>query len=230
MREKFFQEGNYKLRLDDIKPKEAKPHNRIHLNFSMPLRIDPKDAAGDDLKYAPTRIRRLAEIVSNIDLNCPRIPITTKLPGIDIEIFPTPPTSKTVPVLVCLSNAIVRDIEIDRSKKGEIRLYFSLGIAWDTSVWKWGGKQIFMDCFAKFSQSQSELFDDNPADEAISKPASASEEAVEDLARDLGTDAPDRSQTPLIDPLQTDQKPRRARPKKMKALPWKGARDARPHA
>jgi hypothetical protein len=129
-----------------------------------------------------------------------------------------------------LSNAIVRDIEIDRSKKGEIRLYFSLGIAWDTSVWKWGGKQIFMDCFAKFSQSQSELFDDNPADEAISKPASASEEAVEDLARDLGTDAPDRSQTPLIDPLQTDQKPRRARPKKMKALPWKGARDARPHA
>jgi hypothetical protein len=230
MREKFFQEGSYKLRLDDIKPKEAKPHNRIHLNFSMPLRIDPKDPAGDDLKYAPTRIRRLAEIVSNIDLNCPRIPITTKLPGIDIEIFATPPTSKTVPLVVCLSNSIVRDIEIDRSKKGEIRLYFSLGIAWDTSVWKWGGKQVFMDCFAKFSQSQSELFDDNAADEAISKPASASADPVEQLARDLGTDAPEAPQSPLIDPLQADPKPRRGRARKMKVIPGKGARDVRPHA
>jgi hypothetical protein len=233
MREKFFQEGHYKLRLDDIRPKDAKPHNRIHLNCSMLL-------TEDDLKHAPTKVRRVWEIVSNPELDTVKIAITSKLKGMDLEIFPTPPVSQKVPLLVCLSNCILRDIEVHRRLKGEIRLYFSLGLAFDSGVWKWGGKQFAMDCFVKFSQSQSELFaDDNPADQAI--PPSAERERlreaeIDDLATPLGTNATASLETPGIDPLRAvdvRDPDRKRKAKKMKAL-WanqkKGRSDARPNA
>lgn len=225
MREKFFEEGHYKLRLDHIQPKEAKPHNRIHLNCSMPL-------LEDDLKHAPTKIRRLAEIVANIELDTSKILLTTKLPGIDIEIFPTPPTAKTVPVIICLTNCILRDLQLNRSKKGELRLYFAIGIAWDTGVWKWGGKQFSMDCFAKFSKSQTELFDDHPADQAITQPSA---EQVEALAQELAGNRPASPQTPLIDPLEADSKRKRGHVRKSRkpgvlAFNKKGSRDVRPNA
>jgi hypothetical protein len=226
MREKFFQEGHYKLRLDDIRLKDAKPVNRIHLNCSMLL-------TEEDLKHAPTKIRRVWEIVANPELDAVKIAITSKLKGMDLEIFAIPPTSKNVPLLVALSNCILRDIEVHRRLKGEIRLYFTLGIPFDSAVWKWGGKQFTMDCFAKFSQSQSELFDDNAADQAI-EPSRERERlavaAVEDLAAQLGTNATASLETPGIDPLGTTAK-RKTKAKKMKAL-WarEKARDARPHA
>jgi hypothetical protein len=234
MREKFFQEGHYKLRLDDIKPKQAKPHNRIHLNCSMLL-------LEEDLRYAPTKIRRVWEIVSNPELDTVKIAITSKLAGMDVEIFPTPPTSKSVPLLISLTNTILRDIEVHRRLKGEIRLYFSIGMAWDTAVWKWGGKQFSMDCFAKFSQSQTELFDDNPADQAI-QPSEERERLrgveVDSLARELGTNAPVSLESPAIDPLRAEgafdsSKRPKSKAKKLRTLAFRNARgkaDARPNA
>ena len=234
MREKFFQEGHYKLRLDDIKPKQAKPHNRIHLNCSMLL-------LEDDLRHAPTKIRRVWEIVSNPELDTVKIAITSKLTGMDIEIYPTPPTAKSVPLLICLSNTILRDIEVHRRLKGEIRLYFSIGLAWDSAVWKWGGKQFSMDCFATFSQSQTELFDDNPADQAIA-PSEERERLrgveVEDLGHELGTSAPASLETPGIDPLRAEgsfdpNKRGKGKGRKLRTLAFRnvrGKRDARPHA
>lgn len=234
MREKFFQEGHYKLRLDDIKPKQAKPHNRIHLCCSMLL-------LEEDLRHAPTKIRRVWEIVSNPELDTVKIAVTSKLTGMDIEIYPTPPTAKSVPLLVCLSNTILRDIEVHRRLKGEIRLYFSIGLAWDSAVWKWGGKQFSMDCFAKFSQSQTEMFDDNPADQAIA-PSEERERLrgveVDSLAHELGTNATASLETPGIDPLRAEgafdpNKSRKSRTKKPRTLAFRSARgkgDARPNA
>lgn len=233
MREKFFQEGHYKLRLDDIRPKQAKPHNRIHLNCSMLL-------LEDDLRHAPTKIRRVWEVVSNPELDTVKIAITSKLTGMDIEIYPTPPTAKSVPLLICLSNTILRDIEVHRRLKGEIRLYFSIGLAWDTAVWKWGGKQFSMDCFAKFSQSQTEMFDDNPADQTIASPEAERLRTVEveDLAAQLGTNATVSLETPGVDPLRAElaldpKKPRKGKAKKLRTLAFRSAAkkgDARPHA
>jgi hypothetical protein len=233
MREKFFEVGHYKLRLDDIRPKDAKPHSRIHLNCSMLL-------TEEDLKHAPTKIRRVWEIVANPQLDAVKIAITSKLKGMDLEVYPTPPHSGKVPLLVCLSNCILRDIEVHRRLKGEIRLYFSLGIAFDSAVWKWGGKQVFMDCFAKFSQSQTEMFDDNPADQVIASPEAERLRSVqvEDLAAQLGTNATVSLEAPGIDPLRAEgafdpNKPPKGRAKKLRTLAFRNAKgkgDARPNA
>src|SRR5882762_6825863 len=113
MREKFFQKGSYKLRLDDIKPREAKPHKRIHVNCSMVL-------TENELDYAPTRIRRVWEIVANPQLDTFKVAISSQLKGIDIEMFAGDPTdNKKVPLLVCISNCILRDIHLDREKVDE---------------------------------------------------------------------------------------------------------------
>src|SRR5580704_612420 len=166
MREKFFNKGSYLLRLDDIRPKEAKPNKRIHLNCSMEL-------TEDEVQQAPTRIRRVWEIVANPQLDTFHVPISSQLKGIEIELFPTMP-EKDTPTLLCIKNSILRDIRIDREKVDEknwtTRLCFSLGISWDSNVWKWGEDYVFMECYAQFSQSQSELFDDNPADAVIATP------------------------------------------------------------
>jgi hypothetical protein len=231
MREKFFQEGHYKLRLDDIKPKQAKIHNRIHLNCSMLL-------LEDDLRHAPTKIRRIWEIVSNPELDTVKIAVTSKLTGMDIEIYPTPPTAKSVPLLICLSNTILRDIEVHRRLKGETRLYFSIGIAWDTAVWKWGGKQFSMDCFAKFSQSQTELFDDNKADSVIERATDDLAERVDALVQEGLGNAAEGTVSPGIDPLRAElaigtNKRGKGKGKKLRTLAFRNARgkaDARPHA
>src|SRR4029077_16619907 len=139
MKTKFFLEGFYKVRLDHIQPKEAKPANRIHLKFAMLL-------VPDEMQQAPTQVRRVFELISDTELEIPKATLATKLKGLDIEIFPTPPTSKKVPVLVTLNSCILRDIGIQRFKT-DVRLCFSVGIAWDRNVWKWGGDQVFMECF-----------------------------------------------------------------------------------
>jgi len=226
MSERFFNKGSYQLRLDDIRPKEAKPAKRIHLNCSMAL-------SEDDLEFAPSRIRRIWEIVANPKLDTFRIPMSSQLKGIDIEIFAIEPTKNT-PLVVCLSGCILRDIHLDREKvdtEWEVRLNFSVGITWDSAVWKWGEKYVFMECFAKFSQSQAELFDDNPADAAIATPEAQRLRGaeVDDLAKDLGTNAAEVTETPAVDPLQTDLKPRRG--KRTAPLAFKASKgDSRPHA
>ena len=207
MREKFFSKGSYLLRLDDIRPREAKPNKRIHLNCSMEL-------TEDEVQQAPTRIRRVWEIVANPQLDTFHVPISSQLKGIEIELFPTMP-EKDTPTLLCIKNSILRDIRIDREKVDEknwtTRLCFSLGISWDSNVWKWGEDYVFMECYAQFSQSQSELFDDNPADAVIATPEAERlrNAQVEDLAAQLGTNAPEVTQAPAIDPLRTDEKPKR---------------------
>lgn len=181
----------------------------------------------DDLRFAPTRIRRVWEIVANPQLDAFRVPISTQLKGIDIEMFATEPANKHVPLLVCISNCILRDIHINREKvtetEWETRLYFSVGISWDSGVWKWGEHYVFMECFAKFSQSQGEMFDDNPADVPIATPEAERLRTaeVEDLAKQLGTNVPALSGSPGIDPLRADAeaKTRRGRPRK-NALPF----------
>lgn len=230
MSEKFFQKGSYLLRLDDIRPREAKPNKRIHLNCSMVL-------SEDDISAAPTQIRRVWEIVANPKLDTFHVPISSQMKGIEIELYPTEPYEKT-PLLVAIKNTILRDIRIDREKldekNWEVRLRFSLGIQWDTAVWKWGEDYVFLECFARFSQSQAELFDDNPADAVIATPETERLRGVEveDLARDLGTNAPAVTESPAIDPLRADSetKPRkRGRPKLVPN--GKGsARDVRSHA
>jgi hypothetical protein len=232
MREKFFQKGSYRLRLDDIKPREAKPHKRIHLNCSMVL-------TETNLDYAPTRIRRVWEIVANPQLDTFRVAISSQLKGIDIEMFQEDPADKHVPLVVCLSNCILRDIHLDREKvdekNWEVRLNFSLGISWDKSVWMWGEEYVFLECYAKFSQSQSELFDENEADREITPAPSEERERlrgveVEVLGRELGNSTPETPQTPGIDPLLSDAiaKPKRVR--KMKVIAGKGNGDVRPNA
>jgi len=229
MREKFFTKGSYLLRLDDIRPREAKPNKRIHLNCSMEL-------TEDMMQHAPTRIRRVWEIVANPQLDTFHVPISSQLKGIEIELFPSEPIlPNDVPVLVCIKNSILRDIRIDREKVDEknwtTRLCFSLGISWDSNVWKWGEDYVFMECYAQFSQSQSELFDDNPADAVIATPEAERlrNAEVEDLAAQLGTNAPEVTQAPGIDPLRTDTETPRRRRKKL-TMPWKGKSDAQPHA
>ena len=229
MREKFFQKGSYLLRLDDIRPREAKPNKRIHLNCSMVL-------TEDEIEHAPTRIRRVWEIVANPQLDTFHVPISSQLKGIEIELFPSLPEKHT-PLLICIKNSILRDIRIDREKvsekEWEVRLRFSLGISWDSAVWKWGEDYVFLDCYAKFSQSQAELFDDNEADREIARSPEAERlrgVEVEDLAGELGTKPADVPETPAIDPLLTDAKPKRGRPKKLKLVPDKGNGHARPNA
>jgi hypothetical protein len=229
MREKFFQKGSYLLRLDDIRPREAKPNKRIHLNCSMVL-------TEDEIEHAPTRIRRVWEIVANPQLDTFHVPISSQLKGIEIELFPSLPGPGT-PLLICIKNSILRDIRIDREKvsekEWEVRLRFSLGISWDSAVWKWGEDYVFLDCYAKFSQSQAELFDDNEADREIARSPEAERlrgVEVEDLAGELGTKPADVPETPAIDPLLTDAKPKRGRPKKLKLVPDKGNGHARPNA
>jgi hypothetical protein len=232
MREKFFQKGAYLLRLDDIRPREAKPNKRIHINCSMEL-------TEGEISHAPTRIRRVWEIVANPQLDTFHVPISSQLKGIEIELFATEPIlPNDVPVLLCIKNSILRDIRIDREKVDEknwsTRLRFSLGISWDSNVWKWGEDYVFMECYAKFSQSQSELFDDNPADEVIATPEAERLRTVEveDLASQLGTNAPGATETPAIDPLLNDAEPRRRRRKSNLGLvsTRKGKSDVRPNA
>jgi hypothetical protein len=239
MREKFFTKGTYLLRLDDIRPKEAKPNKRIHLNCSMVL-------TEDEIEHAPTRIRRVWEIVANPQLDTFHVPISSQLKGIEIETYPSLPLPGT-PLLVSIKNSILRDIRIDREKvdekEWEVRLRFSLGISWDSAIWKWGEDYIFIDCYAKFSQSQAELFDDHEADQQIEPSAEVQRlrmVEVEELAGELGTRPVETRETRAIDPLLTHQdeklnrnmeeKPRRGRPKKLKLVTDKGNGHARPEA
>ena len=229
MREKFFQKGSYLLRLDDIRPREAKPNKRIHLNCSMVLE-------DDTIEHAPTRIRRVWEIVANPQLDTFHVPISSQLKGIEIELFPSLPL-KDVPLLVAIKNSILRDIRLDREKvsekEWEVRLRFSLGISWDGAVWKWGEDYVFLECYAKFSQSQADLFDDNEADREIARSPEVERlrsVEVEDLAGELGTKPVETPETPAIDPLLSDAKPKRGRAKKMKLVPDKGNGNVRPHA
>lgn len=231
MREKFFTKGSYLLRLDDIRPKEAKPAKRIHLNCSMVL-------DENEVEQAPTRIRRVWEIVANPNLDTFHVPISSQLKGIEIELYPSLPT-KDVPLLVAIKNSILRDIRLDREKvsekEWEVRLRFSLGISWDSAVWQWGEDYVFMECYAKFSQSQADLFDDNEADQAIEPSAEVQRlrgVEVEELAGELGTKPQDAPQIVAIDPLAHDAaaKPKRGRPKKLKLVPDKGNGHARPEA
>jgi hypothetical protein len=234
MREKFFTKGIYLLRLDDIRPKEAKPNKRIHLNCSMVL-------TEDEIEHGPTRIRRVWEIVANPQLDTFHVPISSQLKGIEIETYPTLPSPGT-PLLVSIKNSILRDIRIDREKvsekEWEVRLRFSLGISWDSAIWKWGEDYVFFDCYAKFSQSQAELFDDHEADREIEPSAEVQRlrtAEVEESAGELGTRPVKAPETPAIDPLRDDgsldpNKPRRGRPRKMKVVGGKGNGDARPHA
>lgn len=238
MREKFFQKGSYLLRLDDIRPKEAKPNKRIHLNCSMVLEEST-------IEHAPTRIKRVWEIVANPQLDTFHVPISSQLKGIEIELFrslPLPLPAEPVPLLICIKNSILRDIRIDREKvsekEWEVRLRFSLGISWDSAVWKWGEDYVYLDCYAKFSQSQAELFDDNEADREIARSPEAERlrgVEIDELAGELGTRPAEAPETPAIDPLRADgsldpNKPKRGRPKKMKIVGGKGNGDARPHA
>jgi hypothetical protein len=203
MREKFFQEGNYRLTLDDIRAREAKPKNRIELDCSMLLERD-------DLKHAPTRIRRVWEIVSNPELDTIKIEITSSVKAIDVEMFATPPDGKT-PLVICLSNCTIGDLEVHRQRSGEIRLNFSIELDFSSAVWTWAGKQAFMDCFARFSESQTELFDE-PAEKpakVIRKPVEPSLESAETCAREtcareLGTAPPEPAGAPGIDPLRSE--------------------------
>jgi hypothetical protein len=240
MREKFFTKGSYLLRLDDIRPKEAKPNKRIHLNCSMVL-------TEDEIEHAPTRIRRVWEIVANPQLDTFHVPISSQLKGIEIETYPSLPGPGT-PLLVSIKNSILRDIRIDREKvsekEWEVRLRFSLGISWDSAIWKWGEDYVFLDCYAKFSQSQAELFDDHEADQVIEPSAEVQRVRtveVEELAGELGTRPVETRETPAIDPLRAAQvltagvianteKPRRGRPKKVKVVSDKGNGHARPEA
>lgn len=232
MSEKFFQKGRYLLRLDNIRPIEAKPAKRIHLNCSMPVTVE-------DIDHAPTRIRKVWEIVSNPKLDCFRIPISSQLKGIDIDLFHHDGTDAAE--LIAIRNSILRDIHVDREKidqtTWQVRLHFSLGIGWNDAVWHWGGEFIFLECYAKFSQSQGEMFDDNPADEQASQTASPEVERlrtveVEDLAKDLGTNPPAPAQTPGTDPLLITPPgtKRRGRPRKvLTATSGKGT-STQPHA
>jgi hypothetical protein len=243
MREKFFSKGSYQLRLDDIRPRDAKPHKRIHLNCSMALDGENEQ----QIAAAPTRIRRVWEIVANSQLDVFKVPLSTQLKGIDIEMFACDPTGqeKKVPLLVAISNAILRDIHLDREKidekHWETRLYFSVGISWDSKVWKWGAEYVFMECFAKFSQSQGEFFDENEADFAPAPIASAEAERlktveVEELAKEIAPHAPEPAQAPAIDPLIETPKGNwtggHSKGKgKRKPLPFEGNRGGRqPHA
>lgn len=179
------------------------------------------------MDHAPTRIRRVWEIVANPQLDTFHVPISSQLKGIEIELFPSL-TERGIepPLLVCIKNSILRDIRIDREKVDEktwaTRLRFSLGISWDSAVWKWGEDYVYMESYAKFSQSQSELFDENPADEVIATPEAERLRNVEteELARELGTRAPEATEPPGIDPLlvgaRTNGHPRT---RKKKALP-----------
>lgn len=202
MKTKFFLEGHYRVRLDHIQPKEAKPHNRIHLKFAMLL-------TEEEMKQAPTNIRKTYALISDQELEMPKAMIATKLKGIDIEIFATPPVSKKVPLIATLTNCILRDILIHRLTKGEIRMFFSVGIAFDRAVWKWCGNQVFMDCFAKFAQSQSAMFDEDPADETLhdDETGSGRDDELDELAADLndGKSAaagdPVHGPDPLLSPL-----------------------------
>jgi hypothetical protein len=234
MREKFFTKGSYLLRLDDIRPKEAKPNKRIHLNCSMVL-------TEDEIEHAPTRIRRVWEIVANPQLDTFHVPISSQLKGIEIETYPSLPAPGT-PLLVSIKNSILRDIRIDREKvsekEWEVRLRFSLGISWDSAIWKWGEDYVFLDCYAKFSQSQAELFDDHEADREIEPSAEVQRlriAEVEELAGELGTRPVKAPEMPAIDHLRADgdldpNKPRRGRPKKLKLVTDKGNGHARPEA
>jgi hypothetical protein len=236
MREKFFTKGSYQLRLDDIRPRDAKPHKRIHLNCSMAL--DEQQIAA-----APTRIRRVWEIVANSQLDVFKVPLSTQLKGIDIEMFACDPTGqeRKVPLLVAISNAILRDIHLDREKldekNWETRLNFSVGISWDSKVWKWGAEYVFMECFATFSQSQGEFFDENEAD--VAPIASAEAERlktvkVEELSKEIAPRAAEPAQAPGIDPLIETPKGNWTgghSKGKRKTLPFEGNRGGRqPHA
>lgn len=220
MKTRFSLAGHYRLRLDHIQPKEAKPVNRIHLNFGM-LLIE------DEMSQAPTQIRKVYQLISDPELEIPKAMIATKIKGIDIEIFPTPPVTKSVPVLVTLSNCILRDIQIHRLKKGEVKLYFSVGIAWDTAVWRWGGEQVFMECFAKFFESQSTLLDESEADESLNQPPAATQLHASDPSRTeslaLSLAQPEEKSRlaggppSAEDPLKARSK--RGRPRNMKLIP-----------
>jgi hypothetical protein len=203
------------VRLEFVQPREAKPRNRIHLLFSMLL-------TGHDLEDAPTHVRRVADMVAKQELDIPKVPIATKIKGIDIEIFATPP-SKTTPLQVAMSNCILRDLVVARSggksaAKGELRLFFSVGISFDKKVWKWSADAFTYDCFAKFTQSQSEMFDESEADEQIAPPPAVelSAEQAHSLAERPGNESDEpllRGPDPLMGPLRDMPKPRRGRPK-----------------
>jgi hypothetical protein len=156
----------------------------------------------EEMKQAPTQVRKVFELIADTELEMPKALLVTKIPGIDIELFPTPPISKRVPILVTLSSCILRDIQMSRTgvkSKGEIRLFFSVGISWDTTVWRWAGDMVFMECFAKFHQSQSQFFDDHPADEEI-EPVQLTPEQADTLSLELGSAqqrAPKRRQSTL---------------------------------
>jgi hypothetical protein len=217
MKTKFFLDGHYKLRLDHIQPKEAKPSNRIHLKFAMLL-------LPDEMKAAPTQVRKAFEIIENTELEIPSIPIATEIKGVDIEIYPTPPTAKSVPINITLVSCVLRDIRIHRLVKGEIRLHFSVGITWDRKVWKWGGDLVFMECFAKFYQSQTTLLDESEADESLQAPPDAD---VVALAAELNT--------PDLPGIETANPSRRAKSKggrgrTLKFPPHKKGRNSHAHA
>jgi hypothetical protein len=190
----------------------------------------------EEMEHAPTQVRRVYQLISDTELEIPKATLATKLKGIDIEIFPTPPTSKKVPVLVTLSSCILRDIGIQRFKT-DVRLCFSVGISWDRNVWKWGGDQVFLECFAKFHQSQTALFDENEADESLSDPEAA-DKKVDAYLGDAHADAPESRETPSADPLGASSKKNRGRArqgtKRTKALPFLSGRgrskNSRPHA
>lgn len=176
-----------------------------------------------NIVHAPTRIRRVWEIVANPQLDTFHVPISSQLKGIEIELFPSLPAADGVPLLVAIKNSILRDIRVNREKvdekEWEVRLRFSLGISWDSAVWKWGEDYVFLESYAKFSQSQAELFDDNEADQEIERAPSAEVERlrsaeIEDLAAENNQEL----------------KPRRGRPRKMKVIGGKGNGDARPLA
>jgi len=218
MKTKFFLDGHYKLRLDHIQPKEAKPSNRIHLKFAMLL-------LPDEMKAAPTQVRKAFEIIENTELEIPSIPIATKIKGVDIEIYPTPPTAKSVPINITLVSCVLRDIRIHRLVKGEIRLHFSVGITWDRKVWKWGGDLAFMECFAKFYQSQTTLLDESEADESLESPPPDAAQ-VEAAAADLAPELPG---------IQTSNPSKRAKSKRgsgrtLKFPPPKKGRNSHAHA
>lgn len=155
------------------------------MKFAMLLLPDER---GNVPASAPTQVRKAFELIQNTELEIPSIPIATKIKGVDIEIYPTPPTAKSVPINITLANCVLRDIRIHRLTKGEIRLHFSVGISWDRKVWKWGGDLAFMEFFAKFYESQTTLLDESKADESLEPPlpdAAQVEAAAADLAPDL---------------------------------------------
>lgn len=147
----------------------------------------------DEMKAAPTQVRRAFELIENTELEIPSIPIATKIKGVDIEIYPTPPTTKSVPVNITLVSCVLRDIRIHRLVKGEVRLHFSVGITWDRKVWKWGGDLAFMECFAKFYESQTTLLDESSADDSLEAPDPTQ---VDALAADLHPELPGVTSNP----------------------------------